>query len=59
VTTLEDPGTDVFFCAGEQPLIRVRSKPDDDRISLRLHDETAYLRITMQVCVAIALRTAW
>jgi hypothetical protein len=34
----------------------VSSKPDDDRISLQVHDETAYLCITMQVCVALALR---
>jgi len=56
VTPLEDPETDVFFCEGEHPVIQVSSKPDDDRISLRVQDETAYLCITMQVCVALALR---
>jgi hypothetical protein len=38
------------------PRGRGYSKSDDDRISLRVYDETAYLLITMQVCVALALR---
>jgi hypothetical protein len=56
VAALEDSGTDVFFRADNRPVIRVSAPPDDDRISLRLHDETTYLRVSMQVTVAMALR---